>query len=388
MKVLWLASWYPNNTNPFDGDFIERHAIAVSRLLPLTVLFVAKDSNMPRGASCIEKTVNGNLTVYKGYYGTSSSSKIIEQALSFRKYKKFQQRMYAQVIKEQGEPNLVHVQVAMKAGLLALHLKKKCSIPFVVTEHWTGYFKTNRPNVYSGNFLINSLNKKILQQARLLLAVSNNLGATVNANFVKLPYTVISNVVDTSLFFYKAPVQQQRFRFIHPSVLSWQKNPEGMLQACKLVKKRGYDFELVMAGAAGKELESLASQPELRDNIVFKGMIPYNEVAIQMQQSNALLLFSRNENMPCVILEALCCGLPVIATHVGGIPEVIDEHNGILVESENVQQLADAMIQMIERYNSYNLPSISKNAIQKFNYDAVAKQHIAIYEKLLTAQQV
>lgn len=386
MKVVWLASWYPNNTNPFDGDFIERHAVAVSKYVQLTVLLVVKDNAMPRRSFKVDKSVNGNLTIYRGYYGTSVINPVLEKIISFKKYKHFQQKLFQQNISEQGQPDIIHVQVAMKAGLLALYLKKKFNIPFIVTEHWSGYYKYCTPNVYSGNWPLNRINKKVLQQAKLLITVSDNLGKTINDNFTGVPYKVIPNVVDTSLFFYQ-PVLTPRFRFIHPSGLVHVKNPEGIIAACKLVKDRGYDFELLMLGAENEAVTNLANENGLLNHTVFfKGVVPYTAVAAEMQQSSALLMFSRHENMSCVVLEALCCGLPVICTRVGGIPEVIDEQNGLLVESENVQQLAAAMCNMIDTYSRYDKAAIAAAAKEKFNYTAVAQQHLEIYEQLLTAK--
>lgn len=388
MNVLWLASWYPNNTNPFDGDFIERHAMAVSKYVQLTVLFVVKDDAMPHRSFKVDKTTSGNLTVYRGYYGPSSGNPVVEKFISFRKYRNFQKKLYQQIAGEQGNPDIVHVQVAMKAGLLALYLKSKFNIPFIVTEHWSGYYKYCTPNVYSGNWLLNRINKKVLQQTKLLITVSDNLGKTINENFTAVPYKVIPNVVDTGLFFYK-PAALPRFRFIHPSGLIHVKNPEGIIAACKLAKDKGYDFELLLLGAENAPLINLAKENGLLNTTVFfKGVIPYTAVAAEMQQSSALLMFSRHENMSCVVLEALCCGLPVICTHVGGMPEVIDEQNGLLVESENVEQLAAAMCNMLSNYARYNRHAIAENAKEKFNYDAVARQHLEIYEQLLIAKPV
>ena len=93
-------------------------------------------------------------------------------------------------------------------------------------------------------------------------------------------------------------------------------------------------------------------------------------------------MFSRFENLPCVILEALCCGLPVISSRVGGIAEVIDERNGILVESENVDQLADAMQQLVDNHALYNGQTISSDAIARFNYDTVGAQYLSLYKEI------
>lgn len=387
MNVLWLASWYPNNTSAFEGDFIERYATAVSKYIPLTVLFVAKDDRMPSRSFKVEKSSNGNLTVYRGYYGASSKNKIIEKIISFRKYRGFQKKLYRQVVAEHQYPELVHVHVAMKAGLLALYLKKKSGIPFIITEHWSGYYKHCSPNVYSGNWLLNRLNKKVLQQSSLLTTVSDNLGKTINENFTAVPYEAIPNVVNTNLFFYK-PALPRRFRFIHPSGLIHVKNPEGIIAACRLVKDKGYNFELLMLGADNNTLVQLAADNGvLNSHVFFKGEVPYTAVADEMQQSSALLMFSRHENMSCVMLEALCCGLPVICTRVGGLPEVINTANGILVESENVPQLAAAMCSMMDNYIQYNREAIAAAATQQFNYDAVAKQLLALYERILLQQR-
>jgi hypothetical protein len=69
INVLWLASWYPNRTDIFTGDFIERHAFAVSAFVKLTVLVVIKDDLLKAGEVEIEKTESTNLVVYKVYYG-------------------------------------------------------------------------------------------------------------------------------------------------------------------------------------------------------------------------------------------------------------------------------------------------------------------------------
>ena len=383
INVLWLASWYPGRLDAFNGDFIERHAIAVSRYVKLTVLVILKDELLQANKTAIEKTVDNNLTVYRVYYGKTRMPGLLESYFSVKKYFKLQKQFYQQIEKETGRPAIIHVQVAMKAGMLALYLEKKYQIPFVVTEHWTGYYPESKPSVYESNIFYKKINKKILQKAALFLPVTKDLGETINKNFIPVKYIVVPNVVNTGLFFYE-PVMPDTFRFIHPSYMNYQKNPEGILQACVQLKAKGYDFKLLMIGNEDRALIKIAKDNHLLNNVVFfKAAVPYKTVAKEMQESAALLLFSRFENLPCVILEALCCGLPVISSRVGGIAEVIDETNGLLVDSENIEQLVNAMQQMIDRYEVYDKAVIADKAKKLFNYATVGNQYFSLYKNML-----
>ena len=383
INVLWLASWYPDRLDPFYGDFIERHAIAVSRYVKLTVLVILKDESLPANKTEVEKTIDNNLTVYHVYYGKTKMPRRLESYFSVKKYFKLQKQFYQQIEKETGRPAIIHVQVAMKAGMLALYLEKKYQIPFVVTEHWTGYYPESKPSVYESNIFYKKINKKILQKAALFLPVTKDLGETINKNFIPVKYIVVPNVVNTGLFFYE-PVMPDTFRFIHPSYMNYQKNPEGILQACVQLKAKGYDFKLLMIGNEDRALIKIAKDNHLLNNVVFfKAAVPYKTVAKEMQESAALLLFSRFENLPCVILEALCCGLPVISSRVGGIAEVINETNGLLVDSENIGQLVNAMQQMMDNYDTYNKGAFADIATKQFNYATVGNQYFSIYQNIL-----
>ncbi len=387
MNVLWLASWYPNRLDSFNGDFIERHALAVSRFAKVTVLVVVKDETIPKNTVEVDKTVSQNITVYRVYYGRTGWPELAEKMLSSLKYFKLQRKIFDQIVSESGLPDIVHVQVAMKAGIFAGRLKKKYKIPYVVTEHWSGYYEVSKPNIYDMGKLYVAMNKSVLRNATLLLPVSNDLGETIIRDFVHMPFSVIPNVVNTDFFYYKAH-QPGIFRFIHPSYMNYPKNPEGILAACKIVQDMGYKFELQMIGSLDGGLLALADQLGiLNKTVFFEAAIPYVEVAMRMQQSSALLMFSRYENLPCIVLESLCCGLPVICSRVGGLPEVIDESNGILIEKENVQALANAIIQMIEGYAIYNRKQIAEKASALFNNDVVGKQYADIYKKILELRQ-
>lgn len=380
--VLVLPSWYPNKTAPFEGDFIQRHVHAIGLQKKQYVIFVVKDKNGTiTNDVTIEQSVTGNITELICYYrpfktGIGIADKLISHAQYLRVYKK----LITAFIKANGLPAVVHVHVALKAGILAKWLKKKFLLPYLVTEHWSGYFPGSKLNIYEANPVLRNSNKTILQQANIIVPVTKNLGETISAYFVPVKYEVIPNVVNTALFYYK-PCNPEKFRFIHPSGMDEMKNPAGILKACKLVKEKGYEFELLMLGKIDEVLIKAAADLDISDRVSFIDAIPYEKVAVQMQQSSALLLFSWFESLPCVILEALCCGLPVISSDVGGISEVIDSTNGSLVEAGNVEQLAAAMCGLIDKNAQYNRKDIAFKATEKFNYTTVGKQYVSLYEK-------
>jgi glycosyltransferase involved in cell wall biosynthesis len=380
-KVLWLVSWYPNRLDNFDGDFIQRHARAVALYCRVHIIYVKKDDNLPAGTTSTEKSGSGTLTEEIIYYNRSVTGiKLLDKFLSHKSYKKQYADAINRYVKESGIPDAVHVHVAMKAGLAGLWMKKKWGTPFIVTEHWTGYHKQSVPSVYDYNPVYRKLNKRILQEAEILLPVSNDLGQTIDLFSPGLKYNVIPNVVDISIFKYQ-PQGNGRFRFIHISYMNFQKNPEGIFAAAALLKDRGCDFEILMLGNENEALRALAEKYSLLpQTVTFKRAIPYSEVAGQLQAAAAFVLFSRFENLPCVILEALCCGLPVISSNVGGISEVIDKDNGLLVDPENAEELANAMQKMINEYQAYNREKIAAEASAKYNYEKVGGQITAFYK--------
>jgi glycosyltransferase involved in cell wall biosynthesis len=162
------------------------------------------------------------------------------------------------------------------------------------------------------------------------------------------------------------------------------KNVPGILNAFKSLLHGNPGAELVMVGnrdnAMAEYSKSIGIPPA---NVKFKGEISYAGVAEEMKQADCLILFSDIENSPCVIGEALCCGLMVIATRVGGIPELVDDSNSILIERRDEAALTAAM-QAVEGKNKViDRRSISAAAIPLFSYDTIGKEITNVYESSL-----
>jgi teichuronic acid biosynthesis glycosyltransferase TuaC len=108
-------------------------------------------------------------------------------------------------------------------------------------------------------------------------------------------------------------------------------------------------FQLVCVGDGPSRDRLLALQGRCpRERVTLPGRVTPEEVPRFLQAADFLVLPSHSEGMPQAVLEAMNCGLPVVATYVGGVPEaVLDGETGLLVEPRNVEQLRNAMERMI-----------------------------------------
>ncbi|MEO6611889.1 MAG: glycosyltransferase [Chitinophagaceae bacterium] len=372
-RILWLCSWYPNKTGPFHGDFIQRQARAAALYHPVHVLYIAKVTGAGFSKTTEEKKTTGNLTEHI-IYNHSSSFPLLGKLFSLFRYYRLSRKYIRQYIREQGKPHIVHVQIPIKAGILALWVKRKYKIPFVLTEHYGIYNRVVVDPYEDRPFFFRYYTKRVIQEAKKFLPVSKQIGQTINQVVAPKAYQSIPNTVDTRSFFYEPVPDRRKFRFIHVSNMIPLKNVEGIINAVAQLWLKRQDFELEIIGPASHiVLEHAAKSGLLGKGLRFTGEVNYEEVANAMKKSHAMLLFSRTENMPCVVLESLCCGRPVIATNVGGIPEILDLSNGILINSDDEEGLGNAMQDMMNNYTNYDQPQIAAKAASLYSYETIGR---------------
>ena len=387
-NILWLASWYPNILSPYDGDFIQRHAQAVARFQKVSVIYIKKDEDSVvtksvKTFSSVNKQVN-EIIVY--YHSLKTGIRFLDRLLSALKYKKTYRKVIRQYMTEKGRPDLVHVHVAWKAGVQAMWVKRKFHIPFIVSEHWSGYFPEAQYGVKDLNAYQREMLQRIFTEAQKVTAVSNELGKAISKNFPIGNYAVVPNVVDTAIFFVKEKVKTGPVQFIHISSLRYEKNIDAILDAFVKLRKRNENFRVVAYGPLIDKYQNYLDKNKLHDMIHFKGEVTQNELAVDLQQSDALILYSRYETFGCVVIEANACGVPVILSDLPVFREYItEEENGLFVIPNNSKALADKLEDFIKGKYVFSPKLIAENAFNKFNYEAVGKQFSAIYENLLTS---
>lgn len=386
MKVIWLASWYPNKISPLAGDFIKRHAEAVSQYCQVHVVHVVKDVNAVITSDVlIEEMEIGSLKetiVY--YHSVSTKFGLFDKYLSDNKFKELYKK---EVLKSSAItiPDLVNVHIGMKAGSIALWLKKKSGIPYIVSEQWTGILYESIDSFDKMPWYIKRTWTKVVKNADGLTAVSNHLAQAIKKRFGVYGCEVIPNVVDTNIFYYLPSSQKQKRNFIHISTLVDFKNPIKMLEGFAMVVKDYRDAKLTIIGPPNAEVKDWIIKNDCSNNIQLVSEMSQQQLVNFIRQSDALILFSRYETFGCVLIEATACGIPVIASDVPVIRETIYEgQNGLFAKDNDSAALAQTIRGFIKDDVKFDAEIIAEKTKNKYNYSVIGKQFYNLYQKILT----
>ena len=252
------------------------------------------------------------------------------------------------------------------------------NVPLVVTEHapWTGWLE--RPGV-RGPALAAA------EYATRIIAVSNYVRETI------VEYTgdgarvdVIPNGVDGSLYRPSADARDENL-ILYVGVINFNKGIDVLLEALPDVIGRRADARVELVGGSfyrdtrlqQEELEARASALGLGGRVSFVGHLSPHEVAERMAASAVLVLPSRAESFGSVLIEALACGTPVVATRCGGPEDIVHPAVGKLVPKENAEALADALVEVMDDRDKYPPEALREDALRRFGWDVVVRRHSA-----------
>ena len=233
-NILFISSWFPNKVEPSNGNFVQRHAEAVSLKHHVEVLHSIGDFNQKEKYLFDEQIINGIRTLIV-YYRNSNNP-----------LQNFYRRMkgYQLGFSRMKKPDLVHANVLHNSMLFAVYLKKKFKIPFVVTEHWTAFQANSSDSI---GLFGNKIAKYIGNNASMLFPVCDRLRKGLYLLGIKTPAQVVPNVVNTDIFKIRKSENTVK-KFLHISSLTYMKNIPSILNVFLKIHKRGYNFELSLGG--------------------------------------------------------------------------------------------------------------------------------------------
>lgn len=291
-------------------------------------------------------------------------------------------------MKEWGA-QLIHVQCASSNAYYAIRVKRRLNIPMVVTLQ--GELTMDPGGIFKGRDpFFRNLYLDTLKSADAVTACSRYTLDEAQ-KFFNLSFggkgAVIYNGIDPAEYVNAAPYMHERPYILAAGRLAPQKGFDVLLRAfAALIRDGGRTHDLLLAGDGFESgnLERLTAELGVQDRVHFLGPIPHNEMIGLFAGCSFFVLPSRLEPFGIVNLEAMASGKAVIASGVGGVPEVVlDGETGLLVPPENVGALSAAMSRLIADAGLRDsLGTAGRLRAQNFSWQTITEQYLSVYKKV------
>jgi len=271
--------------------------------------------------------------------------------------------------------DLIHAVLESYAGLsLFFHQVLNKKIPTLLTLQ-SGRVKMPK-------FLF----KKIHQAPDKIQAISNALAKRAQ-KFGAKNVEVVPNGIDLNLFSQDLKIKKEKFRIICVSHLKKIKGLGYLIEAMPEILAKFPQAKLILIGEGPerKKLEFQIARLGLQDRVELKGKLTNQAIPEELQKAEVFVLPSLSEGLGISILEAQACGVPVIASKVGGILDIIeDRKTGILIEPKNPRQIAQAIIKIFSQPEfAQKLIQNAKDDLKKYDWQNIAQKINRIYQELL-----
>ena len=367
------------------GLFVQQHARSIQDFASVAVLQIVQHAGATRHQ--IEERNEDGIFVYRIYL-KSVKAPFIGKIINGLNYRWSTKYAYEQIKHKWGKPDICHVHVLTRTGWLALKLWQKSKIPYVISEHWSRYFGQNSSS-YQGTAR-KKYTEQIVKYAKAVMPVSGILKeAMLKNNLHNLNYQVVPNVVNMDRFSLKpAHTPSGVTHFLNVSCFDEKsKNLRGLIDAFELLIQSGTNATLKLAGNGPDKqaIEAYAAQKKLGDKIIFTGELTGEALVQAYHLADAFVLSSNYETFAIVLVEAMACGLPVIATNTGIAPEIIDEQTGLLVLESTPQKLMEAMSETAKKLTRYDGLTVRNKVVNRFSEASVGKMLHSIYNGVLSS---
>lgn len=242
--------------------------------------------------------------------------------------------------------HILHYYFGLPTGLLQWLPGKHRKVPYIVSLRGSdvpGYDKFNRPLQFFHRLLL-PITRSIWHNASRVVALSGALRETALESVPDAEIDVIANGIESEQF-YHAPVRRTHsdtIQLICVARLIERKGIQHLLRALRIMEHEVH-LTIVGEGNFKEELEAFAAQYEVTDKVTFHGYCPREYLVELYSSSDIFVLPTMAESFGLVFIEAMACGLPVIGTTVGGVPDIVKPDNGILVEPDDYRAIRDAI---------------------------------------------
>ncbi|MEH7344980.1 glycosyltransferase [Bacillus sp. JJ1532] len=382
MNILIIPSWYPSKGNRLSGSFFREQAIALKNaghhVIVLNVTYQDRHRYFDPDNFKFKKFNDEGVIVYS--YVTPAFGINRVKKLMIKSFLRRTERMFRKILQDEETVDIIHAHSYMPAGYCACELGKKNNIPVVITEHSSSIIQNNMSSIEI--FYL----KKCVELSSAFICVGEGLKQSViKKTGAKQTIEVLPNIV-SPLFEYKGKKGNTN-KFIFCSVGNLNAGKRFGLTIDAFTKafkgKSHIKLQIVGGGTLYSKLKEQIDNLGMNEQISLLGAMSREKVAQQMQVCDVFVLASAFETFGVVYIEAMACGKPVIGTRNGGADYIINKENGILIDVDNVNQLTEALEEMVENYRSYNMERISQNTIKQYSEVPVTSRLNIIYERCI-----
>jgi colanic acid/amylovoran biosynthesis glycosyltransferase len=282
------------------------------------------------------------------------------------------------------QPDLVHAHYSTQPAQCARTLSAEFGIPFTFTTHGFDIYRKAPPDFAE---------RAAAASALVTVSAANAGYIAARLGVPREHIFVIPCGVDTAIFrpLEPAPTDALQWPFIvcvarHEPV----KNLGLLLEACANLRDRGLHFRCVMIGdgATHDELAGIRARLNLESAVEMIGAAERATVLAWLQRASVAVLSSHNEGMPVSLMEAGACGVPVVATRVGGIPELIEDGvTGILTTPGDATAFADALGRLVAepRLRKSMGQAARRRIVARFSHTAQVDRLLAMWSRILVS---
>jgi glycosyltransferase involved in cell wall biosynthesis len=233
------------------------------------------------------------------------------------------------------------------------------------------------------NLIFKRFSEKSLYNNDIVVSNSKSLRERV-IKILKNPpeIKVINHGIDTEEFKPKEKSSSEKIKLLTVSYLKYIKGTDILLKAFKEVEEQRDNVELTIAGdGATKTYYEMSKRLKIK-NIKFLGWAQKNEIINLYQNSDIFILTSRKEGFGLTIIEAMSCALPVVATNVGGIPEILDKRTLCDLDTH---QIAEKILHLIDNKKERKIIGMKNRKIvqERFNYERMTNEYVKLYKSLV-----
>jgi len=256
-------------------------------------------------------------------------------------------------------------------------------VPFITTYHTSHFLRRSTSPFWRPVF------KRFIAAADYNLAASTEIADVARSIDPDSRVEALTNGVETSLFTRTTPTlaatRPGRKRLLVPRRLFEKNGVEYLVRAMPAILER-VDAEAVLIGDGPERprLEALASELGLADRVTFLGARPHGDMPGLLSSGDLAVFPSLLEATSVAALEAMACEVPVAASRVGGLPEIVDASVGGLFEPADPAALARTVVELLEGGQLSTLGAAArKRVVEQWSNDRLVERHIAIYEEVL-----